>query len=107
MFALFALFVAANAAEYVSITYGTGSIEISEFGKCYCFADDGCYKYVKDATDNTKVNEYQYDLITQSNCISTEGEPEPAVFTLNQKAEKDITASHISQALQFRIDEQE
>ena len=83
-------------SEYFQLEYNKGVFELYEFGKCYCFADDGCYKYVKNATDNTKVNEYYYDLTTQSNCTSTEGEPEPAVFILDKKAEKDITASIVN-----------
>ena len=60
MIILFLVIVIAIATEYLSIEYNKGVIELYEFNKCYCFADDACYKYEKDTTDATKVNEYVY-----------------------------------------------
>lgn len=63
--------------EYLQLEYGTGSFEIYEFDKCYCYGEEGCFKYEK--VDATKFNEYEY--AANSNCVANP-EPEPTEIVL-------------------------
>ena len=69
------MFVAVTmAAEYLQIEYNKGSLEIYEFGKCYCFVEDACYTYEKKVEgEKTTVLEREYKLETKCDVEEPEG----------------------------------
>ena len=80
--------------EFFQIEYNIGSYELFEFGKCYCYVGDLCYKYQKHATDSTKVLESEYPF--ESNCV-VDSEPTAVELTLNEgSGEKDMKYSIVN-----------